>query len=73
MHLKKGSFFIETGDVSTHLAFLEKELIRYFVYKDEKNRPLNSQKKMSLLEITKVSVKKHKQFKTYKRLKIVTY
>ena len=32
--LEKGSFFLEAGEINRHVGFLEKGLIRYFVYKD---------------------------------------
>ena len=33
--LSKGSFFLKAGDVNKHVGFLQKGLVRYFVYKDE--------------------------------------
>ena len=32
--LEKGSFFLEEGKINKHVGFLEKGLVRYFVYKD---------------------------------------
>ena len=33
--LTKGEFFLKTGEVNKHVAYLTKGLVRYFVYKDE--------------------------------------
>ncbi len=35
MNLGKGDFFLKEGDIGKHVAFLDKGLVRYFVYKDE--------------------------------------
>ena len=33
--LNKGEFFLEAGKINKHVGFLNKGLVRYFVYKDE--------------------------------------
>jgi CRP-like cAMP-binding protein len=33
--LAKGDFFLRAGEVNKHVGFLQKGLVRYFVYKDE--------------------------------------
>lgn len=33
--LAKGSFFLKAGEVNRHVGFLQKGLVRYFVFKDE--------------------------------------
>jgi len=33
--LNKGEFFLEVGKINKHVGFLNKGLVRYFVYKDE--------------------------------------
>ena len=33
--LAKGTFFLKSGEVNKHIGFLEKGLVRYFVYKNE--------------------------------------
>ena len=33
-NLKKGEFFLESGKINRHVAFLHKGLVRYFVYND---------------------------------------
>lgn len=33
--LAKGSFFLRAGEVNKHVGFLNKGLVRYFVYKDD--------------------------------------
>lgn len=33
--LAKGAFFLKEGDVNKHVGFLEKGLVRYFVYKND--------------------------------------
>ena len=33
--LAKGDFFLKAGKVNNHVGFLEKGLVRYFVYKDD--------------------------------------
>ena len=35
LHLSKGDYFLETGEINKHVGFLHKGLVRYFVYKDE--------------------------------------
>jgi len=35
LQLTKGEFFLEAGTVNRHLGYLNKGLVRYFVYKDE--------------------------------------
>ena len=40
MALEKGAYFIKTGKINTRLAFLQKGLVRYFVYKDENESTL---------------------------------
>ena len=35
MHLKKGDFFLKAGEINNKLGFVNKGLIRYFVYKNE--------------------------------------
>lgn len=34
LSLAKGSFFLKAGEVNRHVGFLDKGLVRYFVYKD---------------------------------------
>ena len=33
-NLDKGNFFLKTGDINRHVGFLQKGLVRYFVYND---------------------------------------
>ena len=33
--LAKGTFFLKAGEVNKHVGFLQKGLVRYFVYKDD--------------------------------------
>jgi len=33
--LAKGTFFLRAGEVNKHVGFLQKGLVRYFVYKDD--------------------------------------
>lgn len=33
--LAKGAFFLQAGKINTHIGFLQKGLVRYFVWKDE--------------------------------------
>ena len=33
--LEKGAFFLNAGQINRHVAFLQKGLVRYFVFKDE--------------------------------------
>ncbi|EAQ99689.1 hypothetical protein FB2170_10264 [Maribacter sp. HTCC2170] len=35
IQLTKGEFFLEAGKINKHVGFLNKGLVRYFVYKDE--------------------------------------
>jgi len=35
MHIKKGDFFLKAGEINNKLGFVNKGLIRYFVYKNE--------------------------------------
>jgi len=35
LQLTKGEFFLEAGKINKHVGFLNKGLVRYFVYKDE--------------------------------------
>jgi CRP-like cAMP-binding protein len=35
MHLKKGDFFLKAGEINNRLGFVNKGLIRYFVYKND--------------------------------------
>ena len=35
MHIKKGDFFLEAGEINNKLGFVIKGLVRYFVYKNE--------------------------------------
>ena len=35
LKLSKGEFFLEAGKINKHVGFLDKGLVRYFVYKDE--------------------------------------
>lgn len=35
LQLTKGEFFLESGKIDKHIGFLNKGLVRYFVYKDE--------------------------------------
>ena len=35
MHLKKGDFFLKAGEINNKLGFVNKGLIRYFVYKND--------------------------------------
>jgi CRP-like cAMP-binding protein len=35
LQLTKGEFFLESGKINKHIGFLNKGLVRYFVYKDE--------------------------------------
>ncbi len=35
LQLTKGEFFLEAGKINRHVGFLNKGLVRYFVYKDE--------------------------------------
>ena len=35
MHLKKGDFFLKAGEINNKLGFVNKGLIRYFVFKNE--------------------------------------
>ena len=34
-YLAKGTFFLKAGEVNKHVGFLEKGLVRYFVYKND--------------------------------------
>ena len=34
-YLSKGEFFLKSGEISEYIGFLQRGLIRYFVYKDE--------------------------------------
>lgn len=34
LYLAKGDFFLEAGKVNRHIGYLDKGLVRYFVYKD---------------------------------------
>lgn len=34
LDLDKGNFFLKTGDINRHVGFLQKGLVRYFVYND---------------------------------------
>ena len=35
MHIKKGDFFLKAGEINNKLGFVNKGLIRYFVYKND--------------------------------------
>lgn len=35
LHLKKGDYFLKSGEVCEHIAFLDQGLVRYFVFKDD--------------------------------------
>ncbi len=35
LKLNKGEFFLKAGEINIHVGFLDKGLVRYFVYKDE--------------------------------------
>ncbi len=35
IHIKKGDFFLKAGEINNKLGFVNKGLIRYFVYKNE--------------------------------------
>ena len=35
IHLSKGDFFLKAGEVNKHIGFINKGLVRYFVYKNE--------------------------------------
>lgn len=35
LSIKKGDFFLKSGDISRHVAFINKGLVRYFVYKND--------------------------------------
>lgn len=35
LFLPKGSFFLRAGEINKHVGFLQKGLVRYFVYKDD--------------------------------------
>lgn len=35
LFLAKGSFFLKAGEINKYVGFLQKGLVRYFVYKDE--------------------------------------
>ena len=34
LSLKKGDYFLQAGEINRHVGFLQKGLVRYFVYKD---------------------------------------
>lgn len=36
MSLSKGEYFLESGNINKYVAFLSKGLVRYFVFKDDK-------------------------------------
>ena len=35
LHLSKGEYFLQSGEINKHLGFIHKGLVRYFVYKDD--------------------------------------
>ena len=35
LSLAKGSFFLRAGEINKHVGFLDKGLVRYFVYKND--------------------------------------
>lgn len=44
IHLKKGDFFLKAGDLNNQLGFIQKGLIRYFVYKNDEESTLEFSK-----------------------------
>ena len=45
LQLTKGEFFLEAGKINKHVGFLNKGLVRYFVYKDEEESTFEFTKK----------------------------
>lgn len=44
IQIKKGEFFLKAGDLNNQLGFIQKGLIRYFVYKNEEESTLEFSK-----------------------------
>lgn len=71
-HLKKGDFFLKAGDLNNKLGFIQKGLIRYFVYKNEEESTLEFSKAGEFIAEYQSLVQKSKSIQSIQAIEDTT-